>query len=521
MPDPISFGELSFEIVSSMDETQATPDPETPFRIALLGDFSGRASRHLKPIEQLRAIPVDRDTLDAVITKLGVEVHLSLTEDNKALVLRFDELEDFHPDRIFQRLDIFQELRTLRHDLNDNSTFAAAADKVRNWLHGETSGPEDEAEKKVKEQSPEPVAEKMSGSLLDQVVAETTGQAVEPEPAPTTHASSDLDDFISQIVKPHLVADADPQREQLLAVIDTAISQVMEAILHHPEFQAIESAWREVYFLISRLETGVELKLYLFDISKGELAADLNSSEDLSTTALYRHFVEQAVETFGGMPWGLLAGNFFFEPNLADIQTLGRMAKIARLAGAPFIGGAHERFLGCDSLHENPHPDTWRLAITPDTAKAWNMLRQLPEASSLGLALPRFLLRLPYGADTDETDTFDFEEMGPPPDHDSYLWGNAAVACTCLVGMAFCRSGWQLRPGEVQEITSLPLHVYKDDGASKIKPCAEVVFTQKAAELILDKGLMVLLSFLNQDIVRLGRFQSIADPPTQLAGRWG
>ncbi len=521
MPEPISFGELSFEIVSSMDETQSVPDPETPFRIALLGDFSGRASRKLLTTDRLHAIPVDRDNLDEVIEKLNVEVHLSLSDATDALVIQFAELEDFHPDNLFQRLEIFQSLRKIRSELNDPETFAAAADKVRSWLHLEKPDkPAAKAKETTAPQSDAQDVNSQSGSLLDQVVAETTGMPVDQEAADPVRASSDLDDFVRQIVTPHLVPDEDPHKQQFVTLVDTAISQVMEAILHHPEFQAIEAAWRGVDFLISRLETDGELKVYLFDITKEELAADLRTGEDLSTTAIYRYFVEQSVQTFGGAPWSLLAGNFTFEQSLADIQTLGRMAKIAKQAGAPFIGGASELFLGCESLAENPDPADWRLSASPDVAEAWNMLRHLPVASWIGLALPRFLLRLPYGAETDETETFAFEEMGTPPAHADYLWGNGVLACACLLGQAFSRSGWHMRPGEIQEITSLPLHVYKEDDASMIKPCAEVVLTEKGAEAILDKGFMVLLSFLNQDIVRLARFQSIAEPAAQLQGRW-
>ena len=148
-------------------------------------------------------------------------------------------------------------------------------------------------------------------------------------------------------------------------------------------------------------------------------------------------------------------------------------------------------------------------------------MRKMPEASYLGLALPRFILRLPYGEDTDPIDRFDFEEMPDASIHSFYLWGNPSVACALLLGQSFSHSGWDLKPGIVLDIEGLPLHVYKEAGESMIKACAEVVFTEQAAEKIIEKGIMPLLSFKNQDRVRLARFQSIADPPTGLNGRWG
>jgi type VI secretion system protein ImpC len=72
----------------------------------------------------------------------------------------------------------------------------------------------------------------------------------------------------------------------------------------------------------------------------------------------------------------------------------------------------------------------------------------------------------------------------------------------------------------VRDIEGLPVHVYQEDGEPKLKPCAEVLLTERAAEVILDKGPMPLVSFAGSDRVRLLRFQSIASPPAPLAGRW-
>jgi type VI secretion system protein ImpC len=129
-------------------------------------------------------------------------------------------------------------------------------------------------------------------------------------------------------------------------------------------------------------------------------------------------------------------------------------------------------------------------------------------------------LRLPYGADTDPLEHFDFEEMTHDQKHKDYLWGNPCFAGACLLGQAFSAYGWDMRPGAVQDVSGLPLHVYQETGETRIKPCAEVVLTERAAEIILDKGFMLLLSFRDQDMIRLIRFQSLALPPMLLAGRW-
>ena len=291
-------------------------------------------------------------------------------------------------------------------------------------------------------------------------------------------------------------------------------------MLHHPDFQALESAWRGLDFLVSRLETDARLKLFVLDLSKSELAADLNDTNDLRSTGLYKLMVEQTVGTAGGEPWSVIGGNYTFGQTREDAELLGRMAKIAAAAGVPFIAAAHPNLLGCNSLAKTPDPDDWRSTADKAGHAAWQALHNLPGAVYLGLALPRFLLRLPYGANTDPLEQFEFEEMADDPKHEDYLWGNPCFACACLLGQAFSTYGWDLRPGAVQDVSGLPLHIYKQTGETCIKPCAEVVLTERAAEIILDKGFMLLLSFRDQDTIRLARFQSLALPPKPLAGKW-
>jgi predicted component of type VI protein secretion system len=144
----------------------------------------------------------------------------------------------------------------------------------------------------------------------------------------------------------------------------------------------------------------------------------------------------------------------------------------------------------------------------------------MPEGSYLGLVLPRFLLRLPYGKDTSPVEEFDFEELPPGSDHEGYLWGNPAVACVFMLAESFRRRGWDFRAGTVREIADLPLHVCRQDGESRIMPCAEVLLGEEAMAAILDKGLMPLLSVRDRDVVCLARFQSLAELATPLAGRW-
>jgi type VI secretion system protein ImpC len=516
MSKPFSSGKIEVNIVSTIEKTHGVPEPEMPFRIGIFGDFSGRTNWGIidPALDNRRPLLVDRDNLDEVLAKLKVEIKLPiLGKESAPVTIGFSELDDFHPDSLFERLEVFEALRETRKGIKDPVTFATLAKELKRADKPSESGtPPKNVEKPI-----ESISGQTTGNLLDQVLEETQEKAPETE---LSRGTSEWDNFLNQIVKPHLVPDIEPQQAEMLNAVDAATSELMQRILHHADFQTIESAWRGIHFFVSRLETDEQLKLYLLDISKAELAADLGATENLRSTGIYKLLVEQTVETFGGEPWAVLAGNYTFDNSREDAELLGRIAKIAKAAGAPFITAANDKVLGCESLAETPNPDDWQGPTDTKDSQAWEILRKLPDAAYLGFALPRFMLRLPYGADTDPIEQFDFEEMPAVPNHDDYLWGNPCFACVYLLGQAFTHHGWNLRPGVIQDIEGLPLYIYQKEGESRVKPCAEVVLTERAAETILDKGLMPLLSFRNQDIIRLARFQSIADPLTSLAGRW-
>jgi type VI secretion system protein ImpC len=528
MPKSISFEAPEINLTASMEVSKSLPESDTPFRIALLGDWSGQTKRNLPTNESqpsdLRPIPVDRDNFDEVMRKLGVEVHLKLNDAaSSPITLQFNELDDFLPDRIYERLGLFEMLKQTRRRLRNPSTFAEAADEVRAWSKIKTDDKPRESTSTQKQAASISGLSTLDGSdLLNQILGEVEDQS---QTAPQVASSSsevpdDLHSMLQSIVQPHLVPSEDSQQAELIAAVDEATSGLMRFILHHPNFQAVESAWRALYFLVSRLETGTALKLYLLNISKAELAANLLTAEGESKSRLDKIFVEQASETLGGELWAALAGNYTFDQTLEDIELLNCLSHLAGKAGAPFLGAASPHILGCESLASTPDPDDWQLSNSTEEKQAWAAFRQRPEASFIGLALPRFLLRLPYGKDTEPIEQFDFEEFTGEPKHEDYLWGNPAFACVYLMAQAFSADGWEMRPGTLQDIEGLPLHIYEVDGESQVKPCAETLLTLRAAEIILKRGLMPLLSFKGTDAIRLAMFQSLAEPVTALSGHW-
>ncbi len=514
------FGEVNLDVSMGHEPRRNVPDAETPFRIALMGDFSGRSGRASSDrpanLETSPLIAVDRDNFDEVLAKVQPAIRLPARGNAVGELLTFSELDDFHPDQLFRRSAMFRRLRDLRVRLQDPHEVGSVLEELG---IGSSAPSRDAAEKESARRTPTSAqaASLASGNLLDDMISQTESQGREGAPP----RNDELREFVRRATKAHTVAAADPRQMEVLAVIDRALGLQMRSLLHFPPLQTLEAAWRAVFLLLRRVPTSAQLKVYLLDISREELAADLLASSDLRQCRAYRLLVEKAAGTFGAEPWTLLIGNFVFGPRREDAELLGRMARIARAAGAVFLAEASPALLGCESLAVTPDSRDWK-EVFPDeaAASAWKSLRRAPAAAHAGLALPRLLLRLPYGKGTDPIETFSFEEMPDAPTHEHYLWGNPAFACGLLLAQSFAEEGWQMRPGRHSEIDGLPLHVIKVDGQTETQPCAEALMTERTAESILEKGLIPLASMKDQDAVRVVRFQSIADPLQSLAGPW-
>lgn len=510
MPKRFDFG--SVNLTAGEESQDARPSSETPFCIAILGDFSGRANRKLfdpKSISERRAVLVDRDNFDEVLSKFGVEIQLPIGDGGR-LRLQFSELEDFHPDRIFERLAAFEKLRSLRSRLRDPSTFNEAAAELG------LASPEPEATAPHTAPLVAPNAARLaSTSLLDEMIEQTESRNLDNS---AKGKPDEVREFARRAAAQSLVATPDSRQPEILALIDRALSGLMRAVLHNSDFQALEAVWQAIFLLVRQLEISSQLKLYLIDISKQELATDLSSAQDLRATGTYPLLVEKSVETPGAEPWSVIVGNYSLDAGNEDAALLSQMARIAHRAGAPFLAAASPRLIGCSSLASAAHPRDWK--PSPEMAASWAEVRRMPEANAVGLALPRFLLRLPYGKKTSPVEFIDFEEFSDAPVHEDYLWGNPAFAVALLLGQAFADAGWDMCPGALSEIQRLPLHLYTRDGISESKPCAEVLLTEGAVARMIEDGLIPLVSFKGRDSVRIARFQSIAEPRCPLAGRW-
>ena len=467
------------------------------FRIALMGDFSARAnSGKLDTGAELGArkpLKVDCDNLDATLKRLGVKLRLPLGADGGMVEFAVNSMDDLHPDQLYSNLPIFTELSGLRQRLKTTSTFAKAAKEVQGW-----------AGVKVTRQ-PRPRARSAAipagGKLSD--FARLIG-------APTTPAKSTVSiaELLKQAVGPYVVPAKDPRQDQLVATVDSALAATMRSVIHHPDFQTFESLWRSVDLLVRRLETDEELQIVLYDVTAEELVADLSKAESLENSGLYKLLVEQPSLDANQGAFSLVVGNYLFEQTPPHAELLGRVAKIVGQTQTAFIAG-----IGTSCI------DTKPADLHPLIREAWDALAKMPEAAYVGLVVPRFMLRMPYGEGTDPIESFDFEEFTPQAGLSGMLWGNSAVMAGLLLGATFSQQGAKMKPGSVLTMGEMPFYYYTDaDGDQTALPCTERMLSSKMAELVSKHRFMPMLSIKGTPEVRLGGFGSVAG--VALAGPW-
>ena len=516
MSTKLPFGKVEFNLGSASASARSPRDPDAPFRLALLGDFSGRASRSVvEPIAGRLARPVDCDNFEEVFSRMKATLRLPAPWASAEFIdLRFASMDDFHPDRILAQVKPLGALLEKRLELLNPATTAAAAAELQTLL-GLQAGAAADLAPPAPGTTPNPSPESNEDTLARLLGGSVSAQPASPPPAP--RSGPDLSQLIRNLIAPSAIPSASPEQTAVLSALDLELAHQLRAILHHPAWQALEAAWRGADLLVRQFGAEENLQLSLIDISLDELTADLQATEELTGSGICKLLRAQASDA----PWALLIGNYIFRPTTGDLRTLGRLGKISALLCAPFLAGAAPGFVGCDSFGAHPDPDDWSRPMTDAVLETWQALRELPEASSLGLALPRFLARQPYGKQSDPITSFPFEELSDGSAHESFLWGNPAVLCGFVIADAFQAEGWAMQAAGSGEVGDLPVYKFKDDGETRVKPCAEAWLSERAGEAMQSQGLMPLLSIKGRDAVRLACLQSISRASSPLNGRWG
>nr|WP_321527110.1 type VI secretion system contractile sheath small subunit [uncultured Cohaesibacter sp.] len=483
--------------VLSLEQPQENQDRHSKFRIAILGDFTGRANRgDLATGDDLanrKPIKLDVDNLDTIIARFATTLVLPLGQDGAGIEVKLNGLDDLHPDKLYENVSIFEELSSLRQRV---ATGAIAPASYLSDLAAEPIDIEHLPRNRAKG-SAVPANCKLSD--FQSLIGNREGIAAVATPA---------QDLISRVVKPYVTAAPDPDQQGWLEAIDSALSGVMRAILHHPDFQAVESTWRSLDLLARRIETGASLEIILYDVSAEEWAADLSAQDELSESGLFRMLAEEPRldEEQGAL--SAVFGLYSLEETPPHADLLARMAKISAWMNAPFIAAISPKFL------EIPKQDRH-----PVTARTWDAMRQLPEASYVGLASPRFLLRLPYGRKTEPVEPFDFEEFNLRSGLKGMLWANPVILSAILMAKTVSSMGKSMELGKIMSLDDMPVHTMNDQYGDQIAlPCTERLLNTRTMADVVARGFIPLLSIKGRNEVRQGSFQALSG--TMLAGPW-
>jgi type VI secretion system protein ImpC len=256
------------------------------------------------------------------------------------------------------------------------------------------------------------------------------------------------------------------------------------------------------------------------DVSKNDFVNDLKSTDDLANSQIFKVFTRRNYTSTNNEGWSVVCGNYTFSLNVDDVASLIRISKVAATGKSPFISHLSPEIFGFKSFDIIEDSEQWKVSVDSNEAKLWNTLRRLPEASYLGLGLPCFLSRLPYGEQTEPTETFFFEEFTDEISHKHYLWTNPVFIIALSLAQTFNQYGWNISQNQVQDINNLPLHILETKDGSETKPCAEIFLTERNYERILEEGFIPLVSFKDSDRIRIGRLQSIASPSSDFMGNW-
>jgi type VI secretion system protein ImpC len=470
-------------VFGKLNQQRSRPDAGLPLRMLIVGDFGGHASRgEVRTGALARPRRANIESLPSLYTALAPRVRIALG-DEVPFTIAFGDVDEFHPDHLYAAVDLFAPMRELRRQAQNPQTFAAAAAHL--GLAGQAAA--------------SPAGAGAEGSDIERLLGRAP-TAADKSAAPVS-ATSVVDSMIRQAVGSHITAKPDPRQADLLAAIDRISAGLMRALLHHPAFQSVEAAWRGLDFLVRSLEIEEEIQLFVLDASAEEMGAAFAASPTLEESDLSRLLAGQGADA----PWSLLVSLAPYQPTAGHAALLARLGAIAQDGGAALLAG-----MGWAA---------WAAGF-PSAAdqQAWQELRGSACAASIGVALPRMLLRMPYGKKGEPVERFDFEEQ---PQVETYLWGSGALVCAALIGKSFgAAGGWDFSPGDIDSVDELPVPVVQRDGESVQMPSAEAWLAEAKVDAIIRDGFMPLVPVRGRGSVRLPRFQSIASPAAPLAGRW-
>ena len=349
--------------------------------------------------------------------------------------------------------------------------------------------------------------------LVDQILQETR---LRPNDDGYDAAKQGIAAFIAELVKPDRSGQKvnDVIIDQMVAEIDRSLGRQLDAILHHDEFQQLESSWRGLKFLVDRTDFRQNIRIELLNISQDQLLEDFEDSPEIVKSGLYKHVYTSEYGQFGGQPIGAIIGSYAFGPTQQDMKLLQQIASVSAMAHAPFISGTDASMFGVESYQDLPNlKDLESIFEAPQYAK-WHGFRESEDARYVGLTAPRFLLRTPYGPETTPVKAFNYEET-TEGNNDNYLWGNTAFPFATRLCDSFAKFRWCpniIGPQSGGAVEDLPVHVYESLGQSATKIPTEVLISDRREYELAEQGFIGLTMRKGSDNAAFFSANSVQKP---------
>lgn len=290
--------------------------------------------------------------------------------------------------------------------------------------------------------------------------------------------------------------------DKIIASIDSRISEQLDAVMHHPDFQKMESSWRSLKFLIDRTDFRKNVKIDLLDMAKQALTEDFEDAAEIIQSGLYKQVYSDEYDTPGGEPYGVMVSNYDFNSGPEDIGFLQNISKVSAACHCPFIGAATPKFFGKDDIGDLPKIEDLHTYMDRSEFMRWNAFRKTEDSRYVGLALPRFALRLPYGPDTIPVKEFNYTEKITGEDHSKYLWGNGSFAFAANMVRSFIDNGWcvQIRgPESGGKVEDLPVHFFDVGKGTQMKIPTEILIPETREFEFANEGFIPLSFYKNRN----------------------
>jgi type VI secretion system protein ImpC len=350
-------------------------------------------------------------------------------------------------------------------------------------------------------------------TLLDDIVQATK---LKPSDEAYTITKQGVQAFIDELLKPERegVKISQALVDEMIGELDRKLSGQVDAILHNEDYQKLESAWRSLKFMIDRADFRENIKVEILNVNKTDLLDDFEDAPEITKSGLYRLSYTQEYGQFGGKPYGLLVGNYEFGPGPQDVKLMQNLASVATMSHAPFVAAAGPGFFGIEEFSDLPNLKDLKAIFEGPQYIKWQSFRESEDARNLSLTLPHFLLRLPYGQDTQPVKSFNYSE-DVTTGNDSFLWGNAAFAFATRIMDSFAKYRWCaniIGPQGGGAVEDLPMYQYEAMGELQTKIPTEILVSERREFELAEEGFIALTMRKGSDNAAFFSANSVQKP---------